>query len=54
MIATIAGHGMLAFRDPHGILAVHGQERDGTVMVASESVALEGVGVPFRPQRGAW
>jgi amidophosphoribosyltransferase len=43
VIAMIAGHGVLAFRDPFGIRPLcMGRSEDGTVMLASESVALEG------------
>ena len=48
VVVMIAGHGVLAFRDPYGIRPLSvGRSKDGTVMVASESVALEGTGHLF-------
>jgi amidophosphoribosyltransferase len=48
VVSVIAGQGMLAFRDPFGIRPLClGRSADGTHMVASESVALEGTGHTF-------
>lgn len=51
IVSQIAGYGMLAVRDPFGIrpLALGSQETPDGVewMVASESVALEGIGFKF-------
>jgi amidophosphoribosyltransferase len=48
VVSVIAGHGLLAFRDPFGIRPLClGKSADGTVMLASESVALEGAGFQF-------
>ena len=49
VIALVAGYGLLAFRDPHGIRPLcvsEGIGADGAqeVMVASETVAIEGTG----------
>jgi amidophosphoribosyltransferase len=42
VIAMIAGHGVLAFRDPFGIRPLCLGRGERTVLIASESVALEG------------
>jgi amidophosphoribosyltransferase len=47
VIALIAGHGVLAFRDPFGIRPLCMGTLDGSTAVASESVALEGIGYAF-------
>lgn len=51
VIALVAGHGLLAFRDPFGIRPMcYGKSNSSgvnSVMFASESVALEGTGHSF-------
>jgi amidophosphoribosyltransferase len=50
-VAQIAGVGLLAFRDPNGIrplcLGINESEQGVEYMIASESVALEGMGFRF-------
>ena len=47
VIAMIAGHGVLAFRDPFGIRPLCIGRSEDNVMLASESVALEGTSHQF-------
>jgi amidophosphoribosyltransferase len=50
-VAEIAGHGVLGFRDPFGIrplcIGVNETEKGAEYIIASESVALEGLGFRF-------
>ncbi len=51
VVAQIAGHGLLAFRDPFGIrplcIGVNETDKGTEYLIASESVALEGMGFRF-------
>ena len=51
VVAQISGHGLLAFRDPFGIrplcIGFNDSEKGPEYMLASESVALEGLGFRF-------
>ena len=51
VVAQIAGYGLLAFRDPFGIrplcLGISETDKGDEYMIASESVALEGMGFRF-------
>ena len=47
VIAVIAGHGVLAFRDPYGIRPLCIGRGDGDTLVASESVVMEGTSHQF-------
>lgn len=50
-VAQIAGHGLLAFRDPFGIrplcIGLNETDKGTEYLIASESVALEGMGFKF-------
>ncbi|MEZ5635927.1 MAG: amidophosphoribosyltransferase [Burkholderiaceae bacterium] len=47
VIAVIAGHGVLAFRDPYGIRPLCLGQGEDTMLVASESVVMEGTAHQF-------
>ncbi|PUA19057.1 amidophosphoribosyltransferase [Glaciimonas sp. PCH181] len=51
VVAQIAGHGLLAFRDPYGIrplcIGINETDKGTEYVIASESVALEGLGFRF-------
>jgi amidophosphoribosyltransferase len=51
VVAQIAGHGLLAFRDPFGIrplcIGINETDKGNEYLIASESVALEGMGFRF-------
>jgi len=51
VVAQIAGHGLLAFRDPYGIrplcIGFNDTDKGPEYLIASESVALEGMGFRF-------
>ncbi len=51
VVAQIAGHGLLAFRDPYGIrplcIGFNDTDKGPEYVIASESVALEGLGFRF-------
>lgn len=51
VVAQIAGYGLIGFRDPYGIrpicLGLHESDKGPEYMLASESVALEGLGFHF-------
>ncbi len=51
VVSQISGHGLLAFRDPYGIrplcIGFNDTEKGPEYLVASESVALEGMGFRF-------
>ncbi|MBC7490437.1 MAG: amidophosphoribosyltransferase [Glaciimonas sp.] len=51
VVTQIAGHGLLAFRDPYGIrplcIGVNETDKGTEYVIASESVALEGLGFRF-------